>query len=89
LSKLIKALKRLPTRRFLAFLPFAPIPLPSITIQPKGDVHAFENIHADDQAKQKSFRYELELSTATIVTTAALTCAAFTAVMIIRLLTRD
>ena len=47
------------------------------------------NIHADDQAKQKSFRYELELSTATIVTTAALTCAAFAAVMIIRLLTRD
>lgn len=47
------------------------------------------NIHTDDQAKQKSFRYELELSTAAIVTTTALTCAAFTAVIIIYLLTRD
>ncbi|EFV00773.1 hypothetical protein HMP0721_2222 [Pseudoramibacter alactolyticus ATCC 23263] len=47
------------------------------------------NIHADDQAKQESSHLELEISTATIVTTTALTCAAFTAVMIIHLLTRD
>lgn len=47
------------------------------------------NIHADNRERKKSFHYELTLSSAAIITTTALTCAAFIAVMVIHLLTRD